>query len=351
MRPAMIPLIAMFILCSVSSIVGCGGNASILSQSISASISSQSTLKPQNGPERSACSSASAPPPPAANYGLSVLAFCDDFDSTSTIDIKGTGIAGFQWYTNLPFGWGKTKPPAFTISQSVLTVTSSVKGSNWALTTRDPITGNGNSWRFGYFEARISFNPGLVSQSAAWPAFWGMSSNKLQHNDIREYSELDFFEALVVSEEHVDGFLGTIHDWQDGMNIDYFNQNDWQETHTDWSQWHTVGVLWVPGSVTWYLDGNPLMSQLYWSNSGPSPSAIGANVVYPTPPGIFSNIDDDPMGQQIVIGSDPNWPLMIDWVRVWSWWPDSCFPQRTEYDFRIQEGAERCRGASTREGS
>ena len=31
-----------------------------------------------------------------------------------------------------------------------------------------------------------------------------------------------------------------------------------------------------------------------------------------------------------------------------SQWPDPSFPHRTEYDFRIQEGAERCRGASTR---
>jgi hypothetical protein len=29
------------------------------------------------------------------------------------------------------------------------------------------------------------------------------------------------------------------------------------------------------------------------------------------------------------------------------YWPDPRFPHRTEYDFRIQEGAERCRGAST----
>jgi hypothetical protein len=28
-------------------------------------------------------------------------------------------------------------------------------------------------------------------------------------------------------------------------------------------------------------------------------------------------------------------------------WPDPSFPHRTGYDFRIQEGAERCRGAST----
>lgn len=30
------------------------------------------------------------------------------------------------------------------------------------------------------------------------------------------------------------------------------------------------------------------------------------------------------------------------------YWPDPRFPHRTEYDFRIQEGAERCRGASIR---
>lgn len=146
-----------------------------------------------------------------------------------------------------------------------------------------------------------------------------MSANKLQNSGNSEYSELDFFEALVVSEERVDGFLGTLPDWRDGLNIDYYNHNDWQETHTDWSQWHTVGVLWIPGSVTWYLDGNPLMSQLYGSNISPSPLPVNVNGITPAPPGIFSNLGDDSMGQQIVIGSDPNWPLMIDWVRVWSW--------------------------------
>jgi len=29
-------------------------------------------------------------------------------------------------------------------------------------------------------------------------------------------------------------------------------------------------------------------------------------------------------------------------------WPEPSFPHRTEYDFRIQEGAGRCRGASIR---
>ena len=81
--------------------------------------------------------------------------------------------------TNLPFGWGQTKPQAYSVSQSVLTVTSTGQTYNWGLTTRDPVTGNGESWRFGYFEARIAFDPEPPPQSTGWPSFWGISVSKI----------------------------------------------------------------------------------------------------------------------------------------------------------------------------
>jgi beta-glucanase (GH16 family) len=144
-----------------------------------------------------------------------------------------------------------------------------------------------------------------------------MSVSKIQHPDISHYAELDFFEAGNYPGVRDDGLLGTIHDWQNDMSIDYWNSNNTQETYTDWSQWHVVGVLWAPGIVTWYLDGKPLMIQQYGSDKQPFPLAGTVTGISPTPPGTFSDLDVDPLGQQIVVGSDPNWPMQIDWVRVW----------------------------------
>ena len=296
------------VLCIISLVAGCGANK--------AAIIGSSTPQQQDG-VGTACSPLANPPEPAASYGFSVLTFCDDFDSIKTIDVNGTGDSGFKWYTNLPFGWGQTKPQAYSVSQSVLTVTSTGQTYNWGLTTRDPVTGNGESWRFGYFEARIAFDPEPPPQSTGWPSFWGISVSKIQHQDISQYAELDFFEAGNWPGVRHDGLFGTIHDWQNDMSINYWNNNNTQETYTDWSQWHVVGVLWAPGIVTWYLDGNPLMTQQYWSDKQPFPQAYTVGGISPTPPGTFSDLDVDALGQQIVVGSDPNWPMQIDWVRVW----------------------------------
>lgn len=297
------------VLCIISSVAGCGGT---YKAAFSGSANPGHLVVP-----KTACSPAATPPEPAASYGFSVLVFCDDFDSINTIDVNGTGAAGFKWYTNLPFGWGQTEPQAYSVSQSILTVTSTGQTANWTLSTRDPLTGNGESWSFGYFEARISFDPEPPPQSTGWPSFWGISASKVQHPEISQYAELDFFEGGNNPGVLDNAVLGTLHDWQNGLSIDYWNTNNVQQTYTDWSQWHIVGVLWVPGIVTWYLDGNPLMTQQYWSDKQPSPLADTVNGISPTPPGTFSDLDLDVLGQQIVVGSDPNWPMQIDWVRVW----------------------------------
>jgi hypothetical protein len=301
--------IAGSVLCIISSVAGCGTYKAAI---ISGNSSPGQLVVPKN-----ACSLLATPPEPAASYGFSLLAFCDDFDSINTIDVNGTGGAGFKWYTNRPFGSGQTEPQAYSVSQSVLTVTSTGQTANWGLSTRDPVTGNGESWRFGYFEARISFDPEPPPQSIGWPSFWGISASKIQNPGISQYAELDFFEAGNNPGIPDNWVQGTLHDWQSDMSVNYWNSNSYQQTHTDWSQWHIVGVLWAPGIVTWYLDGNPLMNQQYWSARQPSPLAVTVNGISPTPPGTFSDLDLDALGQQIVVGSDPNWPMHIDWVRVW----------------------------------
>jgi Glycosyl hydrolases family 16 len=268
------------------------------------------------------CSPEAAPSSLAAlTAGFTTMAFCDDFDSTSTIDTGGTGSAGYLWYPTLPFGDGRTSPSAYAVSNSVLTLTGNSGAWNWGLSTRDPETGNGNAWTFGYFEARVYFDPTLGPQSEGWPSFWAYSARQAQMITNDRWAELDFFEAVTGGgagwTNYTGVFAGSLHDWQNAGAIDYMNSNAAQYPDADWTQWHVIGCLWVQGQVTWYLDGTPLMKQTYSNDSAPYPLADTVGGLTPTPTGVFNVLDTEPMGMQVIVGSSPGWPMHIDWVRVW----------------------------------
>lgn len=76
-----------------------------------------------------------AVPSPTAEAGYNTLTFDDEFDSLKTIDVNATKRQGYNWYTDLPFGGGRTLPPAYSISDGVLTVTSTSWTANWALSS------------------------------------------------------------------------------------------------------------------------------------------------------------------------------------------------------------------------
>jgi hypothetical protein len=278
------------------------------------------------------CGPQAVAPEAASSAGFHSLSFCDDFNSISTIDAAGTGAPGFNWYTKWPVGRGgrgsgqnQTLPDAYSVSHSVLTVTNTGQTEAWALTTRDPITGNGQAWNFGFFEARIRFDPTLGPKAVWFPAFWSLSSFRTQFRDEDVWPELDFFEAYTQGPNGRGGngdypgeFLGTIHHWQhngNGEQLNYSNSNNNQKVDADWSQWHVVGCLWVHGKVTWYLDGKALMSQEYSATAPPNPlprERAGANTNFT---GVFDVLDTQTM--QLILGSAPEWPMYVDWVRVW----------------------------------
>jgi hypothetical protein len=264
------------------------------------------------------CDSGTAAPAAAQSAGFNDLVFCDDFNSTSTIDVNGSGSSGYNWYTNLPFGWGQTQASAYSVSDSVLTVTSTGSTANWGLSTMDPKTGNGHTWIFGYMEARISFDPTLGPQSTGFPAVWAFSAHHVRSNNTDIWPEMDIFEANTPKNESYSGdFWGTLHQWQNSSTINYQSSNNRQSTNVDWSQWHTVASLWVQGQVTWYLDGVPLMTQQYSSQAPPSPLANTTNGINPTPAGVFNILDTQNPGMELILGSGSGWPLKVDWVRVW----------------------------------
>jgi beta-glucanase (GH16 family) len=262
------------------------------------------------------CTAEAQAPSAAAAAGFTKLAFCDDFDSISTIDADTTGAPGYKWYTRQPFGRGRTPQSDYSVADSVLTITDD-NGVNFGITTMDTQTGNGSAWNFGYFEARISSDLKTAPEMAnGWPSFWSNSAYHLLRETPQTggtFAELDFFEN---PRNDVNGFAGTINEWDKANSIHYRNANVLAHVSVDWRQWHTVGVLWVRGRVTWYLDGKQILDQRYSPNGRPRPSAVEQHL-YPVPSGTLSPLDDEKMGMQIILGSGKGWPMYVDWVRVW----------------------------------
>ena len=257
------------------------------------------------------------PPPPAAAVGYKSLVFNDDFDSLSSIDANNTGKPGFNWYIDPPV-WGGIPVPlaTYSVSNSVLEL-NSVPAGAWM--TSYCIKNNcGHSFRYGYFEARIHFDAALGIKSAGWPAFWALSTYHSRVNNMDHWAELDFFEAYTGGKHDYSGdFVGTVHDWADSSKVHYQNSNNWKplSKSVDFNKWHTYGCLWGPGKVTWYFDGQALITQNYSAAGFPDPKPNGTTTNAPA--GTFSILDTDRQGMLLILGSDPNWPICVDWVRVW----------------------------------
>ena len=206
------------------------------------------------------CNSPSVPEP-AARQSYTKLIFCDDFTSTSTIDITGSGRPGFKWYTNRPYNLGVLPPQDYKVANGVLSVTDYERfQTNRALQTMDPVTGNGQTFLHGYFEARIHFDPKLGPGNPGWPAVWLTSADHvLNPTGVTHYPELDIFEVIKDRKQPgmpYTSFMGTVHDWRAGKDSTpskphevrfYFNHDNVQEVRgTDWNGWHIVAALWTP---------------------------------------------------------------------------------------------------------
>jgi beta-glucanase (GH16 family) len=117
---------------------------------------------------------------------------------------------------------------------------------------------SGQSFRYGYFEARMKWDV----TTGAWPAFWMIPVEGIW--GATETGELDVFEGQgAPANAHT--YYGTVHDWvrMNGTSVDVANNqgsNAAVLAGVDLTQWHTYGVLWVPGKVTWYFDNSPVIS-------------------------------------------------------------------------------------------
>lgn len=255
-------------------------------------------------------------PPDVTAAGYTSLVMEDDFLSTASIDMPGTGAAGYKWYRRLPWSGTPTPTSAIQVANSVLTFTQTFENWNQGLYSVDAYSGQGSSWQYGYFEARMRFNPANATASNGFPAFWMLGRDHVTDVDNVRWGELDIFEAYHDGAVTYNGaFYGTIHDWLGGTpsNTDRgsYGNHISPALGANFTVWHDYAALWTPGRVRWYFDGVKVLDQAFSVGAAPVPNTAGH------PAGIFSIFDTKPSGLALVIGTGVGYPLDIDRVRVW----------------------------------
>lgn len=268
---------------------------------------------------------AQAAPPGAIAGGYTRSALWDDFNSGATIDRSGAGAAGFNWYTDLPWSGGRTPAWCVTTSDSVLTLQQAQHNNNVAISSVSPTTGQGRAFSYGYFEALMSFDTSLGTQSAGCPSFWLLPRSQVVNPQLRHHSEIDVFEAWHDPYDDYGGsFDGTLHDATPKYDGTWAynrlqNRNNVILGKVRSNTWQLFGCLWRPGEVRWYLDNELMTSVQYGGDRFPScitwDPSTGENVQRW---GCYSTLDDAANeGMVMLFGTGPNWPLRIHWVQVW----------------------------------
>jgi hypothetical protein len=241
------------------------------------------------------------PPPQASGYKL---AFTDEFDS---LDLSPDGAGMHTWYEGMWFSHQHSPLSNISVSSSVLSLAwhRNQGSSDTSIETLAHDGGHFQAWRYGYFEARMKWD----AVKGAWPAFWLLpvedATGADVHNGQRESGEMDVFEG---SGETPHAYYGTIHRWLNGKEVAANKKNRFQVSEeVDYSEFHTYGLLWLPGTVTWYLDNLPLHSEKTYDIFDKEQYSLvfsmqeGVN----WKPGDTSGLQKDKL------------TLNVDWVRVW----------------------------------
>jgi len=194
--------------------------------------------------------------PPFENYRL---VFADEFDALDLgMSEDRSSAQPHIWYEGVWFSHHHAPAASFTVANSALSIEWK-RGQlqpDSSITTFSRHNPHYAAWRYGYFEARMKWQP----VEGAWPAFWLIAVEGAAENGPIEAGEMDVFEGQG-SEPHT--FFGTIHDWKGQQHLASTSSHNRfpLPPNTNFADYHTYGLLWVPGSVTWYFDGAPLHTE------------------------------------------------------------------------------------------
>jgi len=158
--------------------------------------------------------------------------------------------------------------------------------------------------KYGYFEARMK----LPKAPGLWPAFWMMPDRGEAAGEQwkRASTDKDGMEFDIM--EFLSGW--GVHRYNIAMHWDGYGKNhkatgnEHIYVQTDKDGFITCGLLWEPGKVTYYANGQPVLS---WSD--PRISTVQGDLMFTLPMGGWDNAPLDP--KQL-----PD-DFVIDYVRCW----------------------------------
>ena len=266
------------------------------------------------------------PPAPAAAKGFNTLTFSDDFDSLHTIDTEATGEEGYHWYVTRPWGEGDLHyEDDYSIQDSVMHLHNINTWWNYGLCTIDTRHPVGYAFNRGYIEYRVrmkySADTGTVTKirvPAVWSlpttSIWGDTLKKKHHCSV----ELDWLEYWGDKYDMPDFFSVCLHEKDHDPEVP---KEQWPKPVVSPGggvigmqlgdyEWHTLSMQWDTGKLVTYFDGRMVHKIEYSPDGYPYPRPYNARV------GSFSHLDEQNM--PIIIGGASDYPMEVDWIRVWS---------------------------------
>lgn len=249
------------------------------------------------------------PPPQAAAAGFTSLVLSDTFSVDSVARAGQT--TGKNWY---PFQNGGLALSSIVVDTSAgtLTITDDASGFSYGVGSVGSTTPTTGTYRNGYFQADILFNP-TGSAGSSWPAFWSFAAKTLGTllGSGVTFAELDFLEAFPGGTEGATAgsngvtLLTTVHEWTSNGVTNTPAGGSVQNSDVavlpggagfDFTKFHTYGCLWTPTTVTWFID-----NQVACGPVALSPSLIASSVDF----------------VYLILGAGKTWPTTFRNIQVW----------------------------------
>ncbi len=284
-------------------------------------------------------------PEAAAAAGMTNLVFAEDFETETAIDFSGEGKPGYSFYADRPYGGTTLTAEECPMRDSVLYMKPIKCASAIGLGSYSKKGDTGFVMHYGYAEARIRADK-PVGEYDGVPAFWGIGKRDFVSNSAlawKDCGELDILEINMAKNDKNEEdmfYTGTLHHHhrpgtfrEDGRVVqkagtNFANALGHNETRWLDNEWHTYAALWEPGHVSWYLDGKLMHSARYSADALPEyyyrddptplPRFEDSNpwAKERTWVGAHSVMDEEE--EVIILGCNFNWPMEVDWVRIWN---------------------------------
>ena len=284
-------------------------------------------------------------PPAAQAAGMTNLVFADDFDSYDTIDLSGEGKPGYNWYTDRPYKFPTLTKEELTLADSVLFMKPISCSSAIGLGTFSKKGNTGFTMHYGYAEARIRAKMSTGKYDGV-PAFWGIGKRDFVADDLFAWTDCGELDILEINIEKNDKgeddmiYTGTTHHHHrnhaerrpNGAPVqtictNLVNALGYKKRDFVDEEWHTYAALWEKGHISWYMDNKLMHSARYTADAlpeyfyrdDPTPLprleetaswAVGRTWV-----GGHTVMDEEE--EVIILGCNFNWPMEVDWVRIW----------------------------------